>query len=139
MNKHETFNFDMILYLRVVLKNIIESNFLPYISDHNPQNLPGKLGRQSAICWNSLGLFRNYGLNCWRSKQSRDFLGFYALYFLCFTKLKISHGYLMLLWKLYHNHFLSPLLVSLNLTHFFHLIQAQFLPIYFLASKLAGS
>ena len=27
------------------------------------QNLPGKLGQQSAICWNSLGLFRDYGLN----------------------------------------------------------------------------
>ena len=23
------------------------------------QNLPGKLGQQSAICWNSLGLFRD--------------------------------------------------------------------------------
>ena len=27
------------------------------------QNLPGKLGQQSAIYWNSLGLFRDYGLN----------------------------------------------------------------------------
>ena len=27
------------------------------------QNLPGKLGQQNAICWNSLGLFRDYGLN----------------------------------------------------------------------------
>ena len=27
------------------------------------QNLLGKLGQQSAICWNSLGLFRDYGLN----------------------------------------------------------------------------
>ena len=27
------------------------------------QNLPGKLGQQSSICWNSLGLFRDYGLN----------------------------------------------------------------------------
>ena len=27
------------------------------------QNLPGKLGQQSAICLNSLGLFRDYGLN----------------------------------------------------------------------------
>ena len=27
------------------------------------QNLSGKLGQQSAICWNSLGLFRDYGLN----------------------------------------------------------------------------
>ena len=27
------------------------------------QNLPGKLGQPSAICWNSLGLFRDYGLN----------------------------------------------------------------------------
>ena len=27
------------------------------------QNLPGKLGQQSDICWNSLGLFRDYGLN----------------------------------------------------------------------------
>ena len=26
------------------------------------QNLPGKLGQQSAICWKSLGLFRDYGL-----------------------------------------------------------------------------
>ena len=24
------------------------------------QNLPGKLGQQSSICWNSLGLFRDY-------------------------------------------------------------------------------
>ena len=24
------------------------------------QNLPGKLGQQSAICWNSLGLFRDF-------------------------------------------------------------------------------
>ena len=28
----------------------------------NTQNLPGKLGRQSAIFWNSLGLCRDYGL-----------------------------------------------------------------------------
>ena len=27
------------------------------------QNLSGKLGQQSAMCWNSLGLFRDYGLN----------------------------------------------------------------------------
>ena len=27
------------------------------------QNLPGKLEQQSAICWNSLGLYRDYGLN----------------------------------------------------------------------------
>ena len=27
------------------------------------QNLYRKLGQQSAICWNSLGLFRDYGLN----------------------------------------------------------------------------
>ena len=27
------------------------------------QNLPGKLGQQSAIYWNSLGLCRDYGLN----------------------------------------------------------------------------
>ena len=27
------------------------------------QNLPGKLGQQSTICWNSLGLSRDYGLN----------------------------------------------------------------------------
>ena len=27
------------------------------------QNLPGKLGQQSAICWNSFSLFRDYGLN----------------------------------------------------------------------------
>ena len=27
------------------------------------QNLPGKLGQQSAICWNSLGLFLDYSLN----------------------------------------------------------------------------
>ena len=27
------------------------------------QNLTGKLGQQSAICWNSIGLFRDYGLN----------------------------------------------------------------------------
>ena len=27
------------------------------------QNLPGKLGQQSAICLNSLGLFRDHGLN----------------------------------------------------------------------------
>ena len=27
------------------------------------QNLPGKLGQQSAICWNSLGLFKDYSLN----------------------------------------------------------------------------
>ena len=27
------------------------------------QNLPGKLEQQSAICWNSLGLFRDYSLN----------------------------------------------------------------------------
>ena len=27
------------------------------------QNLHWKLGQQSAICWNSLGLFRDYGLN----------------------------------------------------------------------------
>ena len=27
------------------------------------QNLPGKLGHQSAICWNSLGLYRDYSLN----------------------------------------------------------------------------
>ena len=27
------------------------------------QNLPGKLGQQSTICWDSLGLFRDYGLN----------------------------------------------------------------------------
>ena len=27
------------------------------------QNLPGKMGQQSAICWNSFGLFRDYGLN----------------------------------------------------------------------------
>ena len=27
------------------------------------QNLPGKLGQQSPICWNSLGLFTDYDLN----------------------------------------------------------------------------
>ena len=27
------------------------------------QNLPGKQGQQNAICWNPLGLFRDYGLN----------------------------------------------------------------------------
>ena len=27
------------------------------------QKLPGKLGQQSSICWNSLGLFRDNGLN----------------------------------------------------------------------------
>ena len=27
------------------------------------QNTPGKLGHQSAISWNSLGLFRDYGMN----------------------------------------------------------------------------
>ena len=32
---------------------------LPY----STQNLPGKLEQQSAICWNSLGLFRDYSLN----------------------------------------------------------------------------
>ena len=26
-------------------------------------NLPWKLGQQSAICWNTLGLYRDYGLN----------------------------------------------------------------------------
>ena len=30
---------------------------------HTYQNLPGKLGQQSAICWNSLGLSRDSGLN----------------------------------------------------------------------------
>ena len=32
---------------------------LPY----STQNLHGKLEQQSAICWNSLGLFRDYSLN----------------------------------------------------------------------------
>ena len=30
---------------------------------HDDQNLPGKLGQRSSICWNSLDLFRVYGLN----------------------------------------------------------------------------
>ena len=36
------------------------SNFM----NHKKQNLPGKLGQQSTFCWNSLGLFRDYRLNC---------------------------------------------------------------------------
>jgi hypothetical protein len=31
---------------------------------HPNQNLYWKLRQQSAICWNSLGLFRDYSLNC---------------------------------------------------------------------------
>ena len=34
-----------------------------FLSRAHLQNLPGKLGQQSSICWNSLGLFRDYGLN----------------------------------------------------------------------------
>ena len=38
------------------------------------QNLPGKLGQQSTICWNSLCLFRDYSLNY-------IFLGIFFLFF----------------------------------------------------------
>ena len=33
------------------------------LKGHREQNLPGKLVQQSALCWNSLGLFRDYSLN----------------------------------------------------------------------------
>ena len=52
---------------------------------HTYQNLPGKLGQQSAICWNSLGLFRDYGLyylffrnkTFWFLIESWNFLGLF--------------------------------------------------------------
>ena len=37
------------------------AGFLSTNREH--QNLPGNLGQQSAIYWNSLGLFRDNGLN----------------------------------------------------------------------------
>ena len=54
----------------VIIVLILSSIFLTVftvaftiLSRAHLQNLPGKLGQQSSICWNSLGLFRDYGLN----------------------------------------------------------------------------
>ena len=39
------------------------SLLIPLTTTSKCQNLHWKLGQQSAICWNSLGLFRDYSLN----------------------------------------------------------------------------
>ena len=44
-------------------KILIKFQSIMNSSDDFTQNLPGKLGQQSVICWNFLGLFREYGLN----------------------------------------------------------------------------
>ena len=51
--------------MTIIMQNIhpvpIGRNLLQQGTNH--QNLPGKLGQQSANCWNSLDLFRDYVLN----------------------------------------------------------------------------
>ena len=53
----------LICYLKPWRKQLLINKKIKMTPHVSAQNLPRKLGQQSAICWNSLGLFRDYGIN----------------------------------------------------------------------------